>query len=178
MERHFDLSDIVLTVDSSLDLDTTPLLSLPYLVLLVNWLIIKHSCKPIAVDSSKTIMVLSLEFEDDGCGFEEVTDKNYTVSESASSVCRWRLGKFVSIASNNHSCIFERVEESMKLLAAEDQSMLRMPSANSSCWRDDVEECPCAMVKKPLLFWKKEEVDVAVLDIENASSLQPRWWML
>ena len=46
----------------------------------------------------------------------------------------------------------------MKLLVAEDQSMLRDALCQLLMLEDDVEEVQPVMVKKPLLFWKKKRL--------------------
>ena len=76
LERLFDLSDIVLTVDSSLDLDSLSPVSQSTLSMVLRELannVIKHSqadsCQ-IRLSRNRGIV---LEFEDDGCGFKEVT---------------------------------------------------------------------------------------------------------
>ena len=76
LERLFDLSDIVLTVDSSLDLDSLSPVSQSTLSMVLRELannVIKHSqadsCQ-IRLSRNRGII---LEFEDDGCGFKEVT---------------------------------------------------------------------------------------------------------
>lgn len=76
LERLFDLSDIVLTVDSSLDLDSLSPVTQSTLSMVLRELannVIKHSqadsCQ-IRLSRNRGII---LEFEDDGCGFKEVT---------------------------------------------------------------------------------------------------------
>ena len=76
LERLFDLSDIILTVDSSLDLDSLSPVSQSTLSMVLRELannVIKHSqaesCQ-IRLNRNHGIV---LEFEDDGCGFKEVT---------------------------------------------------------------------------------------------------------
>ena len=76
LERLFDLSDIVLAVDSSLDLDSLSPVSQSTLSMVLRELannVIKHSqadsCQ-IRLSRNRGII---LEFEDDGCGFKEVT---------------------------------------------------------------------------------------------------------
>ena len=78
LERLFDLSDIVLTVDSSLDLDSlSPVTQSTF----------KHS----QADSCQIRLSRDhgnvLEFEDDGCGFEEVTGQElHSIRERLSLV--------------------------------------------------------------------------------------------
>ena len=76
LERLFDLSDILLTVDSSLDLDSLSPVTQSTLSMVLRELannVIKHSkadsCQ-IRLSRNRGII---LEFEDDGCGFKEVT---------------------------------------------------------------------------------------------------------
>ena len=76
LERLFDLSDIVLTVDSSLDLESLSPVSQSTLSMVLRELannVIKHS----QADSCQIRLSrdhgIVLEFEDDGCGFKEVT---------------------------------------------------------------------------------------------------------
>ena len=80
---------------------------------------------------------------------------------------RWRVGNSVSIASNHYSCTFERGRKSMKLLVAEDQSMLRDALCQLLMLEDDVEEVHAASDgQEAIALLEKEEVDVAILDIE------------
>ena len=82
LERLFDLSDIVLTVDSSLDLDSLSPVTQSTLSMVLRELannVIKHS----QADSCQIV----LEFEDDGCGFEEVTGQElHSIRERLSLV--------------------------------------------------------------------------------------------
>ena len=76
LERLFDLSDILLTVDSNLDLDSLSPVCQSTLSMVLRELannVIKHS----QADSCQIRLSrdhgIVLEFEDDGCGFKEVT---------------------------------------------------------------------------------------------------------
>ena len=90
LERLFDLSDIVLTVDSSLDLDSLSPVSQSTLSMVLRELannVIKHSqaesCQ-IRLNRNHGIV---LEFEDDGCGFKEVTGQElHSIRERLSLV--------------------------------------------------------------------------------------------
>ena len=90
LERLFDLSDIVLTVDSSLDLDSLSPVSHSTLSMVLRELannVIKHSqadsCQ-IRLSRNRGII---LEFEDDGCGFKEVTGQElHSIRERLSLV--------------------------------------------------------------------------------------------
>ena len=90
LERLFDLSDIVLTVDSSLDLDSLSPVSQSTLSMVLRELannVIKHSqadsCQ-IRLSRNRGIV---LEFEDDGCGFKEVTGQElHSIRERLSLV--------------------------------------------------------------------------------------------
>ena len=90
LERLFDLSDIVLTVDSSLDLDSLSPVTQSTLSMVLRELannIIKHSqadsCQ-IRLSRNRGII---LEFEDDGCGFKEVTGQElHSIRERLSLV--------------------------------------------------------------------------------------------
>ena len=90
LERLFDLSDIVLTVDSSLDLDSLSPVSQSTLSMVLRELannVIKHSqadsCQ-IRLSRNRGII---LEFEDDGCGFKEVTGQElHSIRERLSLV--------------------------------------------------------------------------------------------
>ena len=90
LERLFDLSDIVLTVDSSLDLDSLSPVSQSTLSMVLRELannVIKHSqadsCQ-IRLSCNRGII---LEFEDDGCGFKEVTGQElHSIRERLSLV--------------------------------------------------------------------------------------------
>ena len=90
LERLFDLSDIVLTVDSSLDLDSLSPVSQSTLSMVLRELannVIKHSqadsCQ-IRLSRNRGII---LEFEDDGCGFEKVTGQElHSIRERLSLV--------------------------------------------------------------------------------------------
>ncbi len=167
LERLFDLSDIVLTVDSSLDLDSLSPVTQSTLSMVLRELannVIKHSqADSCQIRLSRNLGII-LEFEDDGCGFKEVTGQEL---HSIRERLRWRLGNSVSIASNNHSCAFERGRKSMKLLVAEDQSMLRDALCQLLMLEDDVEEVHAASDgQEAIALLEKEEVDVAILDIE------------
>lgn len=90
LERLFDLSDIVLTVDSSLDLDGLSPVSQSTLSMVLRELannVIKHSqadCCQIRLRRDHGIV---LEFEDDGCGFKEVTGQElHSIRERLSLV--------------------------------------------------------------------------------------------
>lgn len=90
LERLFDLSDIILTVDSSLDLDSLSPVSQSTLSMVLRELannVIKHSqaesCQ-IRLNRNHGIV---LEFEDDGCGFKEVTGQElHSIRERLSLV--------------------------------------------------------------------------------------------
>ena len=90
LERLFDLSDIILTVDSSLDLDSLSPVSQSTLSMVLRELannVIKHSqadsCQ-IRLSRNRGII---LEFEDDGCGFKEVTGQElHSIRERLSLV--------------------------------------------------------------------------------------------
>ena len=90
LERLFDLSDIVLTVDSSLDLDSLSPVTQSTLSMVLRELannVIKHS----QADSCQIRLSrhhgIVLEFEDDGCGFEEVTGQElHSIRERLSLV--------------------------------------------------------------------------------------------
>lgn len=90
LERLFDLSDIVLTVNSSLDLDSLSPVSQSTLSMVLRELannVIKHSqaesCQ-IRLNRNHGIV---LEFEDDGCGFKEVTGQElHSIRERLSLV--------------------------------------------------------------------------------------------
>ena len=90
LERLFDLSDIVLTVDSSLDLDSLSPVTQSTLSMVLRELannVIKHSqadsCQ-IRLSRNRGII---LEFEDDGCGFKEVTGQElHSIRERLSLV--------------------------------------------------------------------------------------------
>ena len=90
LERLFDLSDIVLTVDSSLDLDSLSPVSQSTLSMVLRELannVIKHS----QADSCQIRLSrhhgIVLEFEDDGCGFKEVTGQElHSIRERLSLV--------------------------------------------------------------------------------------------
>ena len=111
LERLFDLSDIVLTVDSSLDLDSLSPVSQSTLSMVLRELannVIKHSqAESCQIRLSRDHGIV-LEFEDDGCGFKEVTGQELHSIRETSQFGRWRLGNPVSIASNHHSCAFKR----------------------------------------------------------------------
>lgn len=90
LERLFDLSDIVLTVDSSLDLDSLSPVSQSTLSMVLRELsnnVIKHS----QADSCQIRLSrdhgIVLEFEDNGCGFKEVTGQElHSIRERLSLV--------------------------------------------------------------------------------------------
>lgn len=90
LERLFDLSDIVLTVDSSLDLDSLSPVTQSTLSMVLRELannVIKHS----QADSCQIRLSrnhgIVLEFEDDGCGFKEVTGQElHSIRERLSLV--------------------------------------------------------------------------------------------
>ena len=90
LERLFDLSDILLTVDSSLDLDSLSPVTQSTLSMVLRELannVIKHSqadsCQ-IRLSRNRGII---LEFEDDGCGFKEVTGQElHSIRERLSLV--------------------------------------------------------------------------------------------
>ena len=90
LERLFDLSDIILTVDSSLDLDSLSPVSQSTLSMVLRELannVIKHS----QADSCQIRLSrkhgIVLEFEDNGCGFKEVTGQElHSIRERLSLV--------------------------------------------------------------------------------------------
>ena len=90
LERLFDLSDIVLAVDSSLDLDSLSPVTQSTLSMVLRELannVIKHS----QADSCQIRLSrhhgIVLEFEDDGCGFKEVTGQElHSIRERLSLV--------------------------------------------------------------------------------------------
>ena len=90
LERLFDLSDILLTVDSNLDLDSLSPVSQSTLSMVLRELannVIKHS----QADSCQIRLSrdhgIVLEFEDDGCGFKEVTGQElHSIRERLSLV--------------------------------------------------------------------------------------------
>ena len=104
LERLFDLSDIVLTVDSSLDLDSLSPVSQSTLSMVLRELannVIKHSqadsCQ-IRLSRNRGII---LEFEDDGCGFKEVTGQElHSIRERLSLV-----DGYLEILSQSHPTI-------------------------------------------------------------------------
>ena len=108
LERLFDLSDIVLTVDSSLDLDSLSPVSQSTLSMVLRELannVIKHSqadsCQ-IRLSRNRGII---LEFEDDGCGFKEVTGQElHSIRERLSLV-----DGDLEILSQSHPTIIIRV---------------------------------------------------------------------
>ena len=76
LERLFDLSDILLTVDSNLDLDSLSPVSQSTLSMVLRELannVIKHSQAESCQIRLRCDYGIVLEFEDDGCGFKEVT---------------------------------------------------------------------------------------------------------
>ena len=90
LERLFDLSDIVLTVDSSLDLDSLSPVSQSTLSMVLRELannVIKHSqAESCQIRLSRDHGIV-LEFEDDGCGFKEVTGQElHSIRERLSLV--------------------------------------------------------------------------------------------
>ena len=90
LERLFDLSDIVLTVDSSLDLDSLSPVSQSTLSMVLRELannVIKHSqAESCHIRLSRDNGIV-LEFEDDGCGFKEVTGQElHSIRERLSLV--------------------------------------------------------------------------------------------
>lgn len=90
LERLFDLSDIVLTVDSSLDLDSLSPVSQSTLSMVLRELannVIKHSQADSCQIRLRRDHGTVLEFEDDGCGFEEVTGQElHSIRERLSLV--------------------------------------------------------------------------------------------
>ena len=90
LERLFDLSDIVLTVDSSLDLDSLSPVSQSTLSMVLRELannVIKHSQADSCQIRLRRDHGIVLEFEDDGCGFEEVTGQElHSIRERLSLV--------------------------------------------------------------------------------------------
>ena len=90
LERLFDLSDIVLTVDSSLDLDSLSPVTQSTLSMVLRELannVIKHSqADSCQIRLSRNLGII-LEFEDDGCGFKEVTGQElHSIRERLSLV--------------------------------------------------------------------------------------------
>ena len=76
LERLFDLSDILLTVDSNLDLDSLSPVCQSTLSMVLRELannVIKHSQAESCQIRLRCDYGIVLEFEDDGCGFKEVT---------------------------------------------------------------------------------------------------------
>ena len=90
LERLFDLSDIVLTVDSSLDLDGLSPVSQSTLSMVLRELannVIKHSQADSCQIRLRRDYGIVLEFEDDGCGFKEVTGQElHSIRERLSLV--------------------------------------------------------------------------------------------
>ena len=90
LERLFDLSDIVLTVDSSLDLDSLSPVTQSTLSMVLRELannVIKHSQADSCQIRLSRHLGSVLEFEDDGCGFEEVTGQElHSIRERLSLV--------------------------------------------------------------------------------------------
>lgn len=90
LERLFDLSDIVLTVDSSLDLDSLSPVSQSTLSMVLRELannVIKHSQAESCQIRLRRDHGIVLEFEDDGCGFKEVTGQElHSIRERLSLV--------------------------------------------------------------------------------------------
>ena len=90
LERLFDLSDIVLTVDSSLDLDGLSPVSQSTLSMVLRELannVIKHSQADSCQIRLRRDHGIVLEFEDDGCGFKEVTGQElHSIRERLSLV--------------------------------------------------------------------------------------------
>ena len=90
LERLFDLSDIVLAVDSSLDLDSLSPVTQSTLSMVLRELannVIKHSqADSCQIRLSRNLGII-LEFEDDGCGFKEVTGQElHSIRERLSLV--------------------------------------------------------------------------------------------
>ena len=90
LERLFDLSDIVLTVDSRLDLDSLSPVSQSTLSMVLRELannVIKHSQAESCQIRLRRDYGIVLEFEDDGCGFKEVTGQElHSIRERLSLV--------------------------------------------------------------------------------------------
>ena len=90
LERLFDLSDIILTVDSSLDLDSLSPVIQSTLSMVLRELannVIKHSQADSCHIRLRRDHGIVLEFEDDGCGFEEVTGQElHSIRERLSLV--------------------------------------------------------------------------------------------
>ena len=90
LERLFDLSDIVLTVDSSLDLESLSPVSQSTLSMVLRELannVIKHSQAESCQIRLRRDHGIVLEFEDDGCGFKEVTGQElHSIRERLSLV--------------------------------------------------------------------------------------------
>lgn len=90
IERLFDLSDIVLTVDSSLDLDGLSPVSQSTMSMVLRELannVIKHSQADSCQIRLRRDHGIVLEFEDDGCGFKEVTGQElHSIRERLSLV--------------------------------------------------------------------------------------------
>ena len=90
LERLFDLSDIVLTVDSSLDLDSLSPVTQSTLSMVLRELannVIKHSQADSCQIRLSRHYGIVLEFEDNGCGFKEVTGQElHSIRERLSLV--------------------------------------------------------------------------------------------
>lgn len=90
LERLFDLSDIVLTVESSLDLDGLSPVSQSTMSMVLRELannVIKHSQADSCQIRLRRDHGIVLEFEDDGCGFKEVTGQElHSIRERLSLV--------------------------------------------------------------------------------------------
>ena len=90
LERLFDLSDIILTVDSSLDLDSLSPVIQSTLSMVLRELannVIKHSQADSCQIRLRRDYGIVLEFEDDGCGFKEVTGQElHSIRERLSLV--------------------------------------------------------------------------------------------
>ena len=90
LERLFDLSDIILTVDSSLDLESLSPVSQSTLSMVLRELannVIKHSQAESCQIRLRRDYGIVLEFEDDGCGFKEVTGQElHSIRERLSLV--------------------------------------------------------------------------------------------
>ena len=90
LERLFDLSDIVLAVDSSLDLDSLSPVSQSTLSMVLRELsnnVIKHSQADSCQIRLSRHYGIVLEFEDDGCGFKDVTGQElHSIRERLSLV--------------------------------------------------------------------------------------------
>lgn len=169
LERLFDLSDIVLTVDSSLDLDSLSPVTQSTLSMVLRELannVIKHSqaerCQ-IRLNRNHGIV---LEFEDDGCGFKEVTGQElHSIRERLSLV-----DGDLKILSQSHLTIIRvHLKEGGKdeIISCRRPVNVEDALCQLLMLEDDVEEVHVASDgQEAIALLEKEEVDVAILDIE------------